>query len=316
MNRVAFVCHPDYLLHAPPFEHPESPVRLAAILDHLRATGMMDKMVPITPAYAENGDILRVHTPEYLHQLEAACRRGDLTLDAEDTYLCGNSYSVALLSAAGAMAGAEAVIAGKARRAFCALRPPGHHADRNTGMGFCLLNNTAIAARYLQARHGVSRILIVDWDVHHGNGTQSIFLEDPSVFFFSIHEHPSFLYPGTGRRWETGKGAGEGTTLNSPMSPGAGDDEYRNAFEQLLRPAVERFRPEIILVSAGFDCHKDDPLADIQVSGEGFRYMTRFVVEMAERHSGGRVVSLLEGGYELKSLTSSVEIHVQELLGT
>jgi acetoin utilization deacetylase AcuC-like enzyme len=316
MNRVAFVYHPDYLLHEPPFDHPESPARLTAITEHLQATGLMEKMVPLTPAYAENGDILRVHTPEYLQRLESACRRGDLTLDVEDTYLCRNSYAIALLSAAGAMAGAEAVFTGKARRAFCALRPPGHHADRNAGMGFCLLNNVAIAARYLQALHGVSRILIVDWDVHHGNGTQSIFLEDPSVFFFSIHEHPSFLYPGTGRRWETGKGAGEGATLNAPMSPGAGDDEYRNAFEQMLRPAVDRFRPEIILASAGFDGHKDDPLADIQLTGEGFRYMTRFVVEMADRHCGGRVVSLLEGGYELKSLTSSVEIHIRELLGT
>ena len=316
MNRVAFVYHPDYLLHESPFDHPESPARLTAITEHLQATGLMEKMVHLTPAYTENGDIFRVHAPEYLQRLELACRRGDLTLDAGDTYLCRNSYAIAFLSAAGAMAGAEAVFTGKVRRAFCALRPPGHHSDRDTGMGFCLLNNIAIAARYLQARHGVSRILIVDWDVHHGNGTQNIFLEDPSVFFFSIHEHPSFLYPGTGRRWETGKGAGEGATLNAPMSPGAGDDEYRHAFEQMLRPAVDRFRPEIILVSAGFDGHKDDPLADIQLTGEGFRYMTRFVVEMADRHCGGRVVSLLEGGYELKSLTSSVEIHVQELLGT
>jgi len=315
MERVAFVYHPDYLLHEPPFDHPESPARLTAIMEHLRKTGLLEMMVPVVPSYTDNGYIGRVHTPEYLQRLEMACRRGDLTLDAEDTYLCRNSYSIALLSAAGAMAGAEAVLTGWARRAFCALRPPGHHAGRDAGMGFCLLNNVAIAARYLQARHGVSRVLIVDWDVHHGNGTQSIFLEDPSVFFFSIHEHPSFLYPGTGRRWETGKGAGEGATLNAPMPPGAGDEDYRHAFEHMLRPAMERFRPEVILVSAGFDCHKDDPLADMQVTGEGFRYMTRFVVETAERHCGGRVVSLLEGGYELESLTSSVEIHIRELLG-
>jgi acetoin utilization deacetylase AcuC-like enzyme len=315
MNSVAFVYHPDYLLHAPAFEHPESPDRLVAINRHLAERGILDKTVPVVPAYPDDADILRVHDASYLNKLEMACRRGDLTLDAEDTYLNRNSYTVALLSAGGAIAGAESVITGKVRRAFCAIRPPGHHADSGNGMGFCLLNNIAIAARYLQSRHGISRIFIVDWDVHHGNGTQNIFIEDPSVYFFSIHEHPSFLYPGTGRRWETGKGAGEGTTLNAPMAPGAGDAEYRLAFEQMLRPAIEAFRPEILLVSAGFDAHRDDPLADIQLTEEGFRFMTRFVVEMADRHCGGRVVSLLEGGYDLNSVTSSVEAHLQELFG-
>lgn len=315
MNRVGFVYHPDYLLHAASFEHPESPARLLAIVEHLASNGLANRMVSISPGYPDESDILRVHDPDYLRKLEAACRRGDTTLDAEDTYLCRNSYTIALLSAGGAIAGAEAVATGSVRRAFCAVRPPGHHADRHTGMGFCLLNNVAIAARYLQARHGISRVFIVDWDVHHGNGTQAIFLEDPSVFFFSIHEHPSFLYPGTGRRWETGKGPGEGTTLNAPMSPGAGDVEYRLAFEQMLGPAVERFRPEIFLISAGFDAHGDDPLADLQVTAEGYRFMTRFVCEMADRYCGGKIVSVLEGGYEITSLLSSVETHVQELLG-
>lgn len=315
MNRVGFVYHPDYLLHAASFEHPESPARLLAIVEHLASNGLADRMVSLSPGYPDESDILRVHDPDYLRKLEAACRRGDTTLDAEDTYLCRNSYTIALLSAGGAIAGAEAVATGTVRRAFCAVRPPGHHADRHTGMGFCLLNNVAIAARYLQARHGISRVFIVDWDVHHGNGTQAIFLEDPSVFFFSIHEHPSFLYPGTGRRWETGKGPGEGTTLNAPMSPGAGDVEYRLAFEQMLGPAVERFRPEIFLISAGFDAHGDDPLADLQVTAEGYRFMTRFVCEMADRYCGGKIVSVLEGGYEITSLLSSVETHVQELLG-
>src|SRR5512134_2791866 len=315
MNTVAFVYHPDYLLHAAPFEHPESPERLIAITNHLAARGLLEKMAPDTPEYPDEADIARVHDPEYLRRLESGCRRGDLTLDAEDTYLNRHSYSIALLSAGGAIAGAESVIAGKARRAFCAIRPPGHHADNAAGRGFCLLNNVAIATRYLQARHGVARVFIVDWDVHHGNGTQQIFLEDPSVYFFSIHEHPSFLYPGTGRRWEIGRGAGEGTTLNAPMAPGAGDAEYRMAFEQMLRPAIEAFQPEILLVSAGFDAHRDDPLADMQLTDEGFRFMTRFVVEMADRHCGGRSVSLLEGGYDLDSVTSSVEAHVQELLG-
>ena len=181
-------------------------------------------------------------------------------------------------------------------------------------MGFCLINNVAVAAKYLQARFDVGKVLIVDWDVHHGNGTQSVFLEDPSVFFFSIHEHPTFIYPGTGRRWEIGKGKGEGTTLNAPMAPGTGDEEYRLVFEQTLLPAAERFRPEFILVSAGFDAHADDPLADIRLSNEGFRFMTRFVAKMAERFCEGRLVSVLEGGYEVSSLTSCIEIHVRELI--
>jgi len=313
MKNVAYVYHPDYLLHIPPFEHPESPDRLIAINQHLESVGLLGTLVPVNPDYPDNGEILRVHDPDYLRKLELACRRGDLTLDSGDTYLNKNSYSIALLSAAGAIAGAEAVATGKADRAFCAVRPPGHHADRSEGMGFCLLNNAAITARYLQARHGVSKVMIIDWDVHHGNGTQSIFYEDPSVFYFSIHENPAFLYPGTGRRWETGKGAGVGTTLNAPMAPGAGDDEYRLAFEQLVAPAAERFRPEVLILSAGFDAHRDDPLADIQLTEEGFRFLSRFTIELANRFCGGKVVSLLEGGYERESLTRCTEIHIREL---
>ncbi len=315
MKRLAFVYHPDYLLHAPPFEHPESPERLAAVLKHLESTRLLEKAVRIAPDYAEEADVLAVHDRNYLQRLETACRRGDMTLDSGDTYLNRHSYNVALLSAGGAIAGAKAVAEGDADRAFCAIRPPGHHAGRDVGMGFCLINNVAVAARYLQARHGVGKVLIVDWDVHHGNGTQNVFLEDPSVFFFSIHEHPTFLYPGTGRRWEIGKGKGEGTTLNLPMAPGSGDEEYRAAFEEQLAPAVERFRPEIILVSAGFDAHGEDPLADIRLTSEGYRNMTRFLARLAERYCGGKLVSVLEGGYETSSLALSIEYHLRELLG-
>jgi acetoin utilization deacetylase AcuC-like enzyme len=315
MKRVAWVYHPDYLLHAPPFEHPESPERLAAITGHLGRVGLIERMVPVTPEYPEDADIHSVHDRDYLSRLESACRRGDLTLDSEDTYLNRHSFNIALLSAGGAIAGAKEVAEGRVDSAFCAIRPPGHHAGRDVGMGFCFLNNAAVAVRYLQARHGVGKVLIVDWDVHHGNGTQNIFLEDPSVFYFSIHEHPTFLYPGTGRRWEIGKGKGEGATLNAPMAPGAGDREFRTIFEQTLAPAVERFRPEIILVSAGFDAHRDDPLADLQVTEEGFRFMTRHVLALADRFCAGKVISILEGGYEPSSLSSCIELHVRELLG-
>jgi len=314
MKRVAYIYHPDYLLHVPPFDHPESPDRLEALHRHLDSVGIAPLLIPVTPDYPDNGEILRIHDPAYLRKLEMACRRGDLTLDEEDTYLDKNSYATALLSAGGAIAGADAVASGTADRAFCAIRPPGHHATRSEGMGFCLLNNAAVAARYLQERHGIARVMIVDWDVHHGNGTQEIFLEDPSVFYFSIHENPSFLYPGTGRRWETGRGAGEGTTLNAPMPPGAGDEEYRLAFEQMLAPAAERFRPDVLLVSAGFDAHRNDPLADLNVTEEGFRFMTRFLATLANAYCGGRIVSILEGGYEPQSLVRSAEVHIRELL--
>jgi acetoin utilization deacetylase AcuC-like enzyme len=313
MKKVAYVYHPDYLLHTPPFDHPESPDRLIAIQEHLKAVGLLDTLVPVTPDYPDDGEILRVHDPDYLRRLEHACRRGDLTLDAEDTYLSKNSYSIALLSAAGAIAGADAVATGRVDRAFCAVRPPGHHAGRAEGMGFCLLNNAAITARHLQTIHGVSKVMIIDWDVHHGNGTQNIFWEDPSVFYFSIHENPAFLYPGTGRRWETGKGAGEGTTLNAPMAPGAGNDEYRLVFEQMLAPAVERFRPELFVLSTGFDAHRDDPLADIELTEEGYQCLSGILVALANRSCGGKIISLLEGGYERESLTRCTEIHIREL---
>ncbi|HZD54814.1 MAG TPA: histone deacetylase [Candidatus Aquicultoraceae bacterium] len=313
MKTVGYVYHPDYLLHAPPFEHPESPDRLIAINGRLAEAGLVETLRPICPEYPDEEEILRVHDPGYLRKLELSCRRGDLTLDAEDTYLTRNSYSIALLSAAGAIAGAEAVATGKACRAFCAIRPPGHHAAAAEGMGFCLLNNAAITARHLQARHGVAKAAIIDWDVHHGNGTQAIFWEDPSVFFFSIHENPAFLYPGTGRKWERGSGKGEGTTLNAPMPPGSGDAEYREVFERMLAPALEAYRPEILILSAGFDGHRDDPLADIQLTEEGFRFMTGFAVELANLLCGGRIVSVLEGGYERESLVACVEIHIREL---
>ena len=314
MKRLGIVYHPDYLLHVAPFEHPESPERLTAIMENLESSGLLGKSIPITPDFADDRDVQAVHDQKYLNQFEMSCRRGDITPDAGDTYLCRHSYNIAFLSAGGAVAGAKAVAEGAVDRAFCAIRPPGHHASREMGMGFCLLNNVAVATKYLQSQFDIGKVLIIDWDVHHGNGTQSIFTDDPSVFFFSIHEHPTFSYPGTGRRWEIGKGKGEGTTLNAPMAPGSSDEEYRLVFEQTLFPAVEQFRPDFILISAGFDAHDDDPLSDIRLSCEGFRFMTRHVIKMAEQFCGGRLLSILEGGYEISSLTSSVAVHIQELL--
>jgi len=195
---------------------------------------------------------------------------------------------------------------------FCAVRPPGHHAEANRAMGFCLLNNVAIAVRYAQKKHGLSRVLIVDWDVHHGNGTQHIFEDDPSVLFFSTHQFPH--YPGTGRESERGRGAGEGYTINVPMEAGEGDDEYRAIFRKVLVPAAEEFKPELVIISAGFDAHKDDPLASMGLTEAGYAELTGIVAGIAKTYAQGRILSSLEGGYNLTALAASVDAHVRGLL--
>ena len=291
--------------------HPERPARIGAVMQGIGDLALGSDLVTVGARLASREELARVHDEQYLDDLEALSRRGGGLLD-QDTYVTSTSWDAALRAAGAGLAAIEELGSRADGFAFVAARPPGHHAGRERGMGFCLLNNVAVAAGALTARG--ARVVVVDWDVHHGNGTQNIFLEDPTVFYFSIHEHPTFLYPGTGRRWEIGKGKGEGATLNAPMAPGAGDAEYRTTFEQTLEPAVERFRPEIILVSAGFDAHREDPLADLQVTEEGFRFMTRHVLALADRFCGGKVVSILEGGYETSSLTSCIEIHVRELL--
>ncbi|MGH7473424.1 MAG: histone deacetylase family protein, partial [Candidatus Methylomirabilales bacterium] len=202
--------------------------------------------------------------------------------------------------------------AGTVDNVFCAVRPPGHHAERARAMGFCLFNNVAITARYLQRRHGLGRVLIVDWDVHHGNGTQQAFYHDDSVLFFSTHQYP--YYPGTGRATERGEGRGEGGTINVPMSPGQGDGEYREIFERVLVPAADTFRPEFVVISAGFDAHRDDPLAGMGLTEDGYAALTGIVAGIARRHSKGRILSCLEGGYNLKALAASVERHVMSLM--
>jgi acetoin utilization deacetylase AcuC-like enzyme len=222
------------------------------------------------------------------------------------------SLSAAYLAAGGALAAADAIVAGSVEHVFCAVRPPGHHAERDHAMGFCLFNNVAIAARYLQRRHAMARVLVVDWDVHHGNGTQHTFDDDPSVLFFSTHQYP--YYPGTGRGTEAGVGRGAGATINVPMKAGQGDDAYREVFQKVLMPAADAFQPDFVIVSAGFDAHKDDPLAGMGLTEEGYADLTRMVVSIARRHSQGRVLSCLEGGYNLHALSASVERHVVALL--
>jgi len=308
---TGFVYHPDYLLHDAGVGHPERAGRLEAIMTHLESRGLDKSLRLITPQAVSNEWLLEVHSARHVEAVRAASRDAPTQLDP-DTRMSRDSFHVAKLAAGGTLAAVDAVMAGQVANAFAAVRPPGHHALPDRAMGFCLFNNVAVGARYVQRRYGVERVLIVDWDVHHGNGTQDIFYNDSTVLYFSTHQYP--YYPGTGSAGETGAGAGKGATINAPLMAGAGDREIIEAFRQLLIPAVDNFRPQFVFISAGFDAHKDDPLAHLQVTEAGYQALTRIVLELAERYAQGRVVSVLEGGYDLGALARSVTAHIEELM--
>jgi acetoin utilization deacetylase AcuC-like enzyme len=314
MNPVGFVYHPDFLRHETGAGHPERPERLQAISDHLRSNGMWDQMNHIEPKCAERAWIELCHPPEYVDLIQTKCESGIQLLDGGDTVVGKDSFRIATLAAGAAMRAVDEVCANtqNANRAFSAVRPPGHHAETSKAMGFCLLNNVAIAARYAQRQYGIERVAIVDWDVHHGNGTQEIFWSDPSVLYVSLHQYP--LWPGSGAAGERGEGAGEGYTLNSPMPPGSGEKEYLAEFRSKILPSLKNFAPELLLISAGFDAHKDDPLANIRLTEQSFAKLTEMVREVAELHCAGRIVSVLEGGYNLQALALSVETHLRMLM--
>ncbi len=312
MGKTGLVYDPRYLEHDMGLGHPESPNRLRAIVQQLEQSGTMARLIRIAPRMAEDEWITTVHTAAYLASLKQhAPASGRVSLDP-DTSMSPGSLTAAYLAAGGALAGVDAMMNSEVEHVFCAVRPPGHHAETNRAMGFCLLNNVAIAARYAQRKHGLSRVLIVDWDVHHGNGTQHSFEDDPSVLFFSTHQFPH--YPGTGRESEHGRGAGEGYTINVPMEAGEGDDEYRAVFHKVLVPAAEQFKPELVIISAGFDAHKDDPLANMGLTEAGYAELTGIVAGIARKHAQGRILSSLEGGYNLTALAASVDAHVRGLL--
>jgi len=308
---LGLVADPCFELHDTGPGHAERPERLRRCRQVLEQRGLAARCRAIEPAAADDAMLLRVHDAAYLRHVARACAEGRSLLDSADTAVCRESEGIARLAAGSAVRLAEEVVAGRLQRGFAAIRPPGHHAERGLAMGFCLYNNAAVAAAHLRAEFGLSRVLIVDWDVHHGNGTQHIFEEDPSVFYFSLHQWP--LYPGTGAADEVGRGAGRGATLNCPLPPGAGDDAFLGALRDRLVPAMERFRPEFVLVSAGFDAHRADPLASLEVTTEAYAEATRIVCEIARRHAAGRLVSLLEGGYDLGALGDSVAAHVATL---
>lgn len=312
MGRTGLVYHPAYLEHDMGPGHPESPNRLRAIMQRLEESGTAAQLTRIEPRRAEDEWITQVHSPNYVAALNRhAPTDGRVSLDP-DTSMSPGSLPAAYLAAGGALAAVDAIMAQQVDHVFCAVRPPGHHAESGRAMGFCLFNNVAIAARYVQKKYGLTRVLIVDWDVHHGNGTQHSFEEDPSVLFFSTHQYPH--YPGTGRGTERGKGPGEGFTINVPMEAGEGDEEYHAIFLKALVSAANEFKPEFVIISAGFDAHKDDPLASMGLTEAGYADLTNIVAGIAKRHAKGRILSSLEGGYNLVALARSVDAHINALV--
>jgi len=300
-----------YKKHVVPPGHPDKPERLDAIVKALGERPLAGRLTRIDPRAATDEELLLVHTKEYLRTVRADVAADRRYLSTGDTPLCKDSLTAALLAAGGILAAVDAVAAGKVANAFCAVRPPGHHAGPKRGMGFCIFNNVALAARYAQKAHKLQRVVIADWDVHHGNGTQDTFYEDGDVLFFSTHQWP--LYPGTGRAEETGKGKGKGMTINCPFTRGAGRAEIMGAFETRLLPAIEKLKPELVLISAGFDSRKGDPLGEFTLTDTDFADLTKLMLQAARKHAGGRLVSTLEGGYNLAGLASATAAHVKAL---
>jgi len=302
MARTGFAYSQKMLLHDTGPLHPESPMRLEAILRALDRAQLDLEILDVEPATRE--DLLRVHTAEHVATIERTCANNWIYPDP-DTPMVRASWTAALLAAGGAITACKAVLDGQIDNAFCAVRPPGHHAEADRAMGFCLFNNVAIAARWLQNVAGVPRVAILDWDVHHGNGTQNTFYDDTTVYYASLHQSPHF--PMTGNPEERG---GDGTNLNVPMSPGCGPDEWLGAIQELVEPEFERFRPDFLLISSGFDGHRADPLGAQMLESDTYGEMTRRMCPLAQ----GRIVSVLEGGYHLPALGESIVEHVRALL--
>jgi acetoin utilization deacetylase AcuC-like enzyme len=290
--------------------HPESPERIAAIGQALHGGGMFDDRAVLTPDPVDLDAVLTVHAPHVVDLVQRAARHGGAWLDP-DTYVSADSYEVALLAAGGACRAVDAVMTGEAPRAFAFVRPPGHHAEPDRSMGFCLFNNIAIAAEHALNAHGLERVAIVDWDVHHGNGTQAAFWQRPDVFFISLHQYP--FYPGSGAASERGAGSGEGYTVNIPLPAGSNDDAYLARFTDTVIPALHAFAPQLILISAGFDAHTDDPLAMMRVTTDAFATWARLLKTAATDLCDGRIALVLEGGYNLRALGESVVAVVRAL---
>ncbi len=314
-RRTGLVYASGYLSHRTPAGHPESGTRLIGLLKAVRKSGLRNSLVFLSPYLPDEESVRQVHRVDFIEGFRAAVRDGRAYFGTRDCAICPDTFDVALMAAGGVMAGVDAVMNGRVDNVFCAVRPPGHHAGADSAMGFCFFNNVAIGAAYARSLYGVERIFILDWDAHHGNGTQAIFEDDPRTYYCSIHEHPTFCFPGTGRRMEHGAGEGRGYTLNIPLRPHAGDRELRDAFDTEVVPEIDRFCPDLVMISAGFDGHANDPIADLDLTESSYDHMTRRICEAADRHCGGRIVSVLEGGYDGPSLASSAVVHLKALQG-
>lgn len=309
---TALVHHQIYAKHDTGIGHPETALRYEVVMDALHEDKeLWSRLEEITPESASKGMVQAAHSSQHFKRVEGAFENGLNRLDA-DTTISMNSFEAAMYAAGGTIAGVDAVLQNKSRNAFVAVRPPGHHASAENAMGFCLFNNVAVAARYSQNNYiEIDKVAIIDWDVHHGNGTQGIFYDDPSVYFFSMHQYP--WYPGTGTRGETGFGRGLGKTMNVPVKANTIAAEQTRIFEGALEDISSKFRPDLILISAGFDAHLSDPLGQLQLTDLDFQSMTRSVMDWADEVCGGRIVSVLEGGYNLDTLGQTVKNHVAEL---
>ncbi len=304
--------HAAFLEHDTGAGHAERSARVAGLQPHLEACGVYSELDLSEATELAQEKLSRVHDANYVASVRRRIAAGETLLDAGDTAVSSGSWRAALLAAGGAVNAVDRVMSGDWKNAFLAARPPGHHAEFDRAMGFCLFNNVAVAAMHLIDEHKLERVAILDWDVHHGNGTQHAFEHDPRVMFVSLHQWPH--YPGTGAASERGLTAGEGTTLNVPMGAGSTDRDYLDSFEKRVLPALDEFAPEFLLISAGFDAHERDPLSGTCVTEAGYAEMTKLAIQSAQQHAQGRIVSLLEGGYDLVALQKSVEVHLGELL--
>lgn len=312
MSATALIYHPDFSKHRVGQEHPERPQRITELIQRIKASTFASEIQWIQAEEADDDPILLNHTTQHVDWVSSLTSLAQISPVSADTHACPETPRIVRLGVGSVLKAIDMVMAGKAKNAFCAVRPPGHHAESDRAMGFCFFNNVAIGAHYLRQQYALERVAIIDWDVHHGNGTQNSFYRDEHVFFCSIHQAPH--YPGTGAASETGQGKGLGSTLNIPVPYGSEDSSYFDIFKRRVGPALRTYNPDFILLSAGFDAHWRDPLGDIRLTTEGFRTLSRMVAEWAGLQSQGRLVSVLEGGYDLEGLCESTQVHLEALI--
>lgn len=309
---TSLITSEKYKYHITGSGFPESPERLDAIIDHLESTGLLNELDVVEPNRKDKSFCKLVHDDEYITRVRQACELGAPIVDTGDNPISKNSYDTALLAVGGITEAVDRVFTGSANNAMALLRPPGHHAEKGMAMGFCLFNNVAIAARYAQQNYEVEKVVIIDFDVHHGNGTQHIFEADPTVMYVSLHQYP--FYPGSGSADEIGSGDAKGTTVNYPLNLGVGDNEFIDIFDNSLSDKVLKYNPDLIIISAGFDAHVNDPIGGLRVTTEGYHNISKTITKIAGEVCDGKIISALEGGYNLKALAESVETHLKVLV--